>query len=47
METIDKMLQLVLEQPADQKMYRFGRSSERHVTEKQISFMEADREIVF
>lgn len=47
LENIDKNLQLVLEQLADQKRRRFGRSSERHMTEGQISFMEADGEIVF
>lgn len=47
LENIDKNLQLVLEQLADQKRHRFGRSSERHVTEGQISFMEVDGEIVF
>lgn len=45
LENIDKNLQL--EQLADQKRRRFGRSSERHVTEGQISFMEIDGEIVF
>lgn len=47
LENIDKNLQLVLEQLADQKRRRFGRSSERHVTEGQVSFMEVDGEIVF
>lgn len=46
LENIDKNLQFVLEQPADQKRHRFGRSSERHVTQGQISFMEVDGEIV-
>ena len=47
LENIDKNLQLVLEQLADQKRHRFGRSSERHVTQGQISFMEVDGEIIF
>lgn len=36
---IDQNLQLVLEQLADQKRRRFGRSSEKHETEGQIAFM--------
>ncbi|GFI29596.1 hypothetical protein IMSAGC013_00983 [Lachnospiraceae bacterium] len=47
LENINKNLQFVLGQLADQKRRRFGRSSERHVTEGQISFMEVDGEIVF
>ncbi|WP_304411820.1 IS66 family transposase, partial [Faecalibaculum rodentium] len=47
LENIDHNLQLVLEQLADLKRHRFGRSSERHETEDQISFMEADGKIVF
>ena len=39
-ENIDHNLQLVLEQMADLKRHRFGRSSERHETENQIFFME-------
>ena len=44
---IDHNLQLVLEQLADLKRHRFGRSSEKHETEEQISFMEVDGKIVF
>ena len=47
LENIDKNLQLVLEHLADQKRHRFGRSTERHLTEGQVSFMEVDGEIVF
>lgn len=47
LENIDHNLQLVLEQMADLKRYRFGRSSERHEPDEQISFMEADGKIVF
>ena len=44
---IDHTLQLVLEQMADLKRHRFGRSSEKHEAEDQISFMEVDGKIVF
>lgn len=37
----------MLEQVADLKRHRFGRSSERHEADEQISFMEVDGEIVF
>ncbi|MCI6044862.1 IS66 family transposase [bacterium] len=47
LKQIDHTLQLVLEQVADLKRHRFGRSSERHETEAQISFMEVDGRIVF
>lgn len=47
LEKIDHTLQLVLEQMADLKRQRFGRSSEKHETEDQISFMEVDGKIVF
>lgn len=47
LKQIDHTLQLVLEQVADLKRQRFGRSSERHETEPQISFMEVDGKIVF
>lgn len=47
LKQIDHTLQLVLEQVADLKRHRFGRSSERHETETQISFMEVDGKIVF
>lgn len=47
LEKIDHTLQLVLEQMADLKRHRFGRSSERHETEDQLSFMEVDGKIVF
>lgn len=43
----DHTLQLVLEQVADLKRHRFGRSTERNETEVQISFMEVDGKIVF
>ena len=47
LKRIDHTLQLVLEQMADLKRHRFGRSSERHETDEQISFMERDGMIVF
>ena len=47
LKQIDHTLQLVLEQVADLKRHRFGRASERHETESQISFMEVDGKIVF
>ena len=47
LENIDHTLQLVLEQMADLKRHRFGRSSERHEPDEQISFMEVDGKIVF
>lgn len=47
LENIDRTLQLVLEQVADLKRHRFGRSSERHEFDEQISFMEVDGKIVF
>ncbi len=47
LKQIDHTLQLVLEQVADLKRHRFGRSTERHETEAQISFMEVDGRIVF
>lgn len=47
LESIGHTLQLVLEQMADLKRRRFGRSSERHEVECQISFMEVDGKIVF
>ena len=46
-ENIDHTLQLVLEQMADLKRHRFGRSSEKHEIEDQISFMEVDGKVVF
>ena len=46
LENIDHTLQLVLEQMADLKRHRFGRSSEKHETEGQVSFMEVDGKIV-
>lgn len=47
LKQIDHTLQLVLEQVADLKRHRFGRSSEKHEMEAQISFMEVDGKIVF
>ena len=47
LENIDHTLQLVLEQMADLKRHRFGRSSEKHEAEGQVSFMEVDGKIVF
>ena len=47
LKQIDHTLQLVLEQVADLKRHRFGRSSERHEMEAQISFIEVDGRIVF
>ena len=38
---------MVLEQLADSKRQRFGRSSEKHEVENQISFMEVDGKVVF
>ena len=47
LKRIDQTLQLVLEQVADLKRHRFGRTSEKHEMEAQISFMEVDGKIVF
>ena len=47
LENIDHTLQLVLEQMADLKRHRFGRSTEKHEIEDQISFMEVDGKVVF
>ena len=47
LENIDHTLQLVLEQVADLKRHRFGRPSEKHGAEDQVSFMEVDGKIVF
>lgn len=47
LRNIDKNLQLVLKQLADSKRQRFGRSSEKHEVEDQISFMEVDGKVVF
>ena len=47
LKQIDHNLQLVLEQMADLKRRRFGRSSEKHEPDDQISFMEVDGKIVF
>ena len=47
LENIGHTLQLVLEQVADLKRHRFGRSSEAHEPDEQISFMEVDGKIVF
>ena len=47
LERLDHTLQLMLEQLADLKRHRFGRSSERHEIEGQILFMETDGKIVF
>lgn len=47
LENIDHNLQLVLEQMADLKRHRFGRSSERHEPDEQISFLEVDGKMVF
>ena len=47
LENIDHTLQLVLEQVADLKRHRFGRPSEKHEAEDQVSFMEVDGKIVF
>ena len=47
LENIDHNLQLVLEQMADLKRHRFGRSSEKHEAKDQLSFMEVDGKIVF
>ena len=41
LENIDHNLQLVLEQMADLKRHRFGRSSEKHEAKDQLSFMAA------
>ena len=47
LKQIDQTLQLALEQVADLKRHRFGRTSEKHEMEAQISFMEVDGKIVF
>ena len=47
LKQVDHNLQLMLEQAADLKRHRFGRSTEKHEIEEQISFMEADGKIVF
>ena len=47
LKQIDQTLQLVLEQVADLKRHRFGRTSEKHEMEVQISFMKVDGKIVF
>ncbi len=47
LENIDRTLQLVLEQVADLKRHRFGRSSEKHETGDHISFLEVDGKFVF
>lgn len=47
LRNIVKNLQLVLEQLVDSKRQRFGRSSEKHEVENQISFMEVDGKVVF
>lgn len=47
LKQIDQTLQLVLEQVANLKRHRFGRTSEKHEMEAQISFMEVDGKIVF
>ena len=47
LKRLDYNLQLLLEQVADFKRRRFGRSSERHEMEQQVSFMEVDGKIVF
>ena len=47
LKQIDHNLHLVLEQLADLKRHRFGRSSERHEPDEQISFMEVDGKLVF
>ena len=47
LENIDHNLQLRLGQMADLKRHRFGRSSEGHEPDEQISFMEVDGKIVF
>ena len=39
--------QLILEQLADLKRHRFGRSTEKHEMDEPISFMEVDGKIVF
>ena len=45
--SIDKKLQLVLEQLASANHNRFGRSSEKLDTDHQIAFKEVDNQIVF
>ena len=47
LKQIDHNLQLVLEQMADLKRHRFGRSTEKHEMEDQLSFVETDGKIVF
>lgn len=47
LKQIDHNLQLVPEQMADLKRHRFGRSTEKHEMEDQLSFVETDGKIVF
>jgi len=47
LERIEHTQQLILEQLADLKRHRFGRSTEKHEMDEQISFMEVDGKIVF
>ena len=47
LENIDHTLRLVLERMADLKRHLFGRSSEKHETEYQMSFMEVDGKTVY
>lgn len=47
LKQIDHSFQLMLEQVTDLKRHRFGRSSERHEMETQLSFMEVEGKIVF
>ena len=47
LERMEHTQQLILEQLADLKRHRFGRSTEKHEMDEQISFMEVDGKIVF
>ena len=44
---MDRNIQLILEQLADSKRHRFGRSTEKLEMDQQISFQEIDGTIVF
>lgn len=47
LERMEHTQQLILEQLADLKRHRFGRATEKHEMDEQISFMEVDGKIVF
>lgn len=47
LERMEHTQQLILEQLADLKRHRFGRATEKHEMDEQISFMEVNGKIVF